>query len=119
MDEYVEIKRMFVSVCTTQGSPTLDEVKGLCIDLIDCAFKKMPQIAKRGEDIRMAMTWTALASIVCFHLSEWVSYEFFKKVVGHFQPALKSVEERLKQYEDQLKPLLMHKLEHIKELQRR
>ena len=31
--EYVEIKRMFVNVCATQGSPTLDEVKDLCIDL--------------------------------------------------------------------------------------
>ena len=24
--EYLEVKRMFVKVCTTQGSPTLDEV---------------------------------------------------------------------------------------------
>ena len=119
MDEYVAIKRMFVSVCTAQGSPTLDEVKGLCIDLIDCAFENMPRIARRREDIEKAMTWNELASIVCFHLSKWVSYEFFKKVVACFQPALESVKERLKQYEDQLKPLLLQKLEHIEELQRR
>ena len=119
MDEYVEIKRMFVSVCTAHGSPTLDEVKDLCIDLIDCAFKNIPRIARREEDIEKAKTWKELARIVCFHLSKWMSYEFFKKVVAHFQPVLKSVKERLKQYEDQLKPLLLQKLEHIEELQRR
>ena len=118
-DEYVKIKRMFVSVCTLHGSPTLDEVKDLCIDLIECAFESIPRIARHGEDIKKAMTWKELASIVCFHLSKWVSYEFFKKVVAHFQPALKSVKERLKEYEDQLKPLLLQKLEHIAEFQRR
>ena len=41
-DEYVEIKRIFVSVCATQGSPTLDEVKDLCIELIEGAFENTP-----------------------------------------------------------------------------
>ena len=119
MDEYVAIKTMFVSVCTAQGSPTLDEVKDYCIDLIDCAFEIMPRIARYEGDIEKAMTWKELARIVCFYLSKWIRYEFFKKVVAHFQPALKSVKERLKQYEDQLKHLLLQKLEHIEELQRR
>ena len=119
MDEYVEIKRMFVSVCSTKGSPTLEEVKDLCIDLIECAFKHLPHITRREDDIEKAKTFTGLARIVCFHLSKWISYEFFKKVVTHFQPALRSVQQRLMCYEDMLKPLLLQKLEHIAELQSR
>ena len=119
MDEYVDIKREFVSVCTTQGSPSLDEVKELCIDLIECVFKHIPRITRQEDDIERAKTMNKLARIVCFHLSKWVSYEFFKKVVAHFQPALKSVKKRLKRYEDRLKPLLQQKLEHIAELQQR
>ena len=39
-------------------------------------------------------------------LSEWISFDFFKNVIAEFQPAIKTVEERLMHYEDQLKPLL-------------
>ena len=118
IDEYVEIKRMFVSVCSTKGSPTLEEVKDLCIDLIRCV-KHIPRITRQEGDIVEAKTFTELARIVCFCLSNWVSYEFFKKVVTHFQPALKCVKQRLMGYEDMLKPLLLQKLKHIAELQRR
>ena len=118
MDEYVEIKRMFVSVCSTKGSPTLEEVKDLCIDLIQCV-RHIPNITRQEGDIREAKTFTELARIVCFCLSNWVSYEFFKKVVTHFQPALRSVQQRLMCYEDMLKPLLLQKLKHIAELQSR
>ena len=110
---------MFVSVCCSNGSPTLEEVKDLCIDLIQCAFKHLPRITRQEDVIEKAKTFTELARIVCFHLSKWVSYEFFKKVVTHFQPALRSVQQRLMCYEDKLKPLLLQKLEHIAELQRR
>ena len=118
-DEYVEIKKMFVSVCTTQGSPTLDEVKDLCIDMIHCVFRHIPRITQMEFDIQKAKTWTELGRVVCFHLSNWVSYEFFKKVIAHFQPSLKGVKDRLKSYEHQLKSLLLQKLEHIMELQQR
>ena len=120
MDDYVDIKREFVKVCTTQGSPTLEEVKDLCIDLIECAFKNVPRSSRQEDDIIRAETLTELARVVCFRLSKWVSYDFFKKVIAHFQPALKSVKERLMRYEDhQLKPLLLQKLEYIAELQQR
>ena len=119
VDEYVEIKKMFVSVCRRKGSPTLEEVKEICIDLIRCVFKHIPRITRQEDDIEKAKTFTELARIVCFHLSKWVSYEFFKKVVTHFQPALRSVKQRLMRYEDKLKPLVLQKLEHIAELQRR
>ena len=119
MDEYVGIKRMFVSICSRKGSPTLEEVKDLCIDLIQCAFKHIPHITRQEDDIEKAKTFTGLARILCFHLSKWVSYEFFKKVVTHFQPALRSVKQRLMRYEDKLKPLLLQKLKHIAELQSR
>ena len=110
---------MFVSVCSTMGSPTLEDVKDLCIDLIQCVFKHIPRITRQEDDIEKAKTFTELARIVCFHLSKWVSYEFFKKVVAHFQPALRTVKQRLMCYENKLKPLLLQKLEHIAELQRR
>ena len=117
MDEYVEIKRMFVSVSTTQGSPTLDEVKDLCMDLIYCV--QIPQITSQEDEIEKAKTLSELARIVCFHLSQWISYDFFRRVIARFQPSLISVKERLERYEDQLKPLLLRKLEHIVELQKR
>ena len=119
MDEYVRVKREFVNVCTTQGSPTLEEVKDLCIDLIECASKIVPRISCQDDDISKAKTFTELARVVCFRLSKWVSYDFFKKIVTHFQPALASVKEQLMHYEDQLKPFLLEKLENIAELQQR
>ena len=117
--EYVEVKQMFVKVCTTQGSPTLDEVKDICIDLIEVGMVNTPQISHRKGDIKKAHTMNELARVVCFDLSKWASYDFFKKVIDHFQPALKSVRQRLVQYEHQLKPLLLQKLENIAELQQR
>ena len=119
MDEYVRVKREFVNVCTTQGSPTLEEVKDLCIDLIECASKNVPRISCQDDDISKAKTFTELARVVCFRLSKWVSYDFFKKIVTHFQPALASVKEQLMHYEDQLKPFLLQRLENIAELQQR
>ena len=119
MDDYVEIKREFVSVCTTQqGSPTLDDVKGLCFDLIEGVLKRIPRIPRHEEDIEKATNMDELARIVCFHLSNWINYGFFKKVVARF-PALKSIRKRLRRYKEQLKPLLLQKLEHIAELQKR
>ena len=120
LDDYVEVKREFVNVCTTQGTPTLEEVRDLCIDLIDCVSRNIPRISRHENDIENAKTWTKLARIVCFHLSNWISYDFFKKVIAHFQPALKSVKERLMHYEEErLKPILKQKLEYIAELQQR
>ena len=119
MDEYVEVKREFVNVCTTQGTPTLEEVKDLCIDLIECASRNVPRISRQEGDIEKAMTFTELARVVCFRLCKWVSYDFFKKVIARFQPALKSVKERLMRYEERLKPFLQEKLEYIAELQQR
>ena len=107
---------MFVGVCTTQGTPTLDEVKGYCIDLITGLSIDTPEIS--GQ-IRNAKTMNELAHVVCFRLSKWVSYDFFQTVVAHFQPALSSVKERLMHYEDQLKPLLLKKLEYIANLRLR
>ena len=117
--EYVEVKRVFVNACTTQGTPTLDEVKEHCIDLIESVFTNMPQISCYQNDIKKAETFTELARVVCYQLSRWISYDFFKQVIAHFQPALKSVEERLMCYEEHLKHLLQQKLEYIAELQQR
>ena len=119
MDGYLEVKREFVSVCTRQGSPTLEEVKDLCIDLIECASRNVPRINRQEGEIEKAMTFTELARVVCFRLSKWVSYDFLKKVIARFQPALKSVKDRLMRYEEQLKPFLQEKLEYIAELQQR
>ena len=115
----MDLKKLFVNVCTTQGEPTLEEMKDLCIDLIEGAFIDIPRISRQVDDIKKAETLTELARIVCFRLSKWISYDFFKKVIAHFQPALESVKERLMHYEDQLKPLLLQKLEYIAELQQR
>ena len=117
--DYVEVKGEFVDVCTAQGTPTLDKVKEYCFDLIEGALADMPRVSRHEEDIEKAETMNALARVVCFRLSKWVSYDFFQKVITHFQPALKNVKERLELYEDQLKPLLWQKLENIAELQKR
>ena len=119
MEGYVKIKGMFVEVCTRQGSPTLDEVKDHCIDLIEGVLIHMPRATRHDDDIRDAMTFSELARVVCFHLSKWNSYDFFKKVIGHFQPALNSVQEQLRCYQDHLKTVLLQKLEHVAELQQR
>ena len=117
--DYVKIKTMFVDVCMRQGSPTLEEVKDYCIDLIEGVLIDMPRATRQEDDIRNAMKFTELARVVCFRLSKWISYDFFKKVIAHFQPALKGVKQRLMHYEDQLKLLLLQKLEQIAELQQR
>ena len=119
VDNYIEIKDVFVKICTTQGTPTLDQVKDCCIDLIQCVFRNIPHLSRYEDVIEEAETLPKLAQVVCFQLSSWISYDFFKKVIAHFQPALKSVEERLRHYEDQLTPLLQQKLEYIAELQQR
>ena len=113
--DYVEVKGMFVKVCTTQGTPTLDEVKDHCIDLLE-SLPDRPEISHHSDDIERAMTMNQLARVVCFRLSNWVSYDFFKKVIAHFQPALKHVNEKLMLYENELKLFLQSKLEHISEL---
>ena len=119
MDNYVEVKDVFVKICETQGIPTLDQVKDHCVDLIQCVFDNIPRISRYEDDIEKAETLPKLARVVCFQLSTWISYDFFRKVIAHFQPALKIVEERLRCYEGQLKPLLQQKLEYIAELQQR
>ena len=111
--DYIAIKGMFVDVCTTKGTPTLDEVKARCIDLIAGVCIDMPQIVSQIED---AQKMYKLAHVVCFSLSKWVSYDFFQKVISHFQPALEKVKEQLERYEDQLKPLLIRKLDNITKL---
>ena len=117
--EYIKVKEVFVNVCTTQGIPTLDQLKVHCISLIECAFQNIPGISRRKSDIEKATTLLQLARVVCFRLSSWVSYDFFKKVIAHFQPALEIAKMRLTHYEDQLKPLLQQKLDKIAELQQR
>ena len=97
----------------------MDEVKDYCFDLIEGALDDMPRVSRHEEDIEKAEAMNALARVVCSRLSKWVSYNFFQQVITHFQPALKSVDERLKRYEDQLQPLLWQKLENIAELQKR
>ena len=117
--DYVEVKGEFVDVCTAQGTPTLDEVRDHCIDLIEGALADMPRISRHEDDIERAETLNKLARVVCFRLSNWVSYDFFQKVITHFLPALSRVKDRLMLYEEQLKPLLLQKLECIAELQQR
>ena len=109
----------FVNICRRQGTPTLDEVKEYCFNLIEGALADMPRISQYKEDIEKAETMNALARVVCFRLSRWVSYDFFQQVITHFQPALKSIDEWLKRYKEQLQPLLLQKLANIEELQKR
>ena len=117
--EYVKIKGVFVEECEAQGTPTLEEVKDHCIDLIEGVLTNMPQVMRHKYDIEQAKTLSELARVVCFRLSTWISYDFFKKVIAQFQPALKTVEEQLQCYEDELKHLLQEKLVNIAELQQR
>ena len=117
--EYVEVKGAFVKVCIKERNPTLDEVKDYCLDLIEGIFSDMPQISHYEDDIRKSKTLPELGRVVCFRLSSWISYDFFKSVIAHFQPTLKIVKKRLMRYEDQLKPLLQQKLKYIAELQQR
>ena len=117
--EYVKVKGVFVKECTAQGTPTLEEVKDHCIDLIEGVLNNMPQVVRHEHDIEEAKTLPELARVVCFRLSTWISYDFFKKVIAQFQPALQAVEEQLMCYEDKLKYLLQEKLVNIAELQQR
>ena len=115
--EYLEIKRMFVSICATQGSPTLDEVKDLCVELIGGAFANIPRMSHHEDGIWQAETMVEIMRILCFRLSNWVSYEVLLAVISKFQPAMKCISHLLMCYENQLKPVLLQKLEHIAELQ--
>ena len=117
--EYVKVKGVFVKECKAQGTPTLEEVKDHCIDLIEGVLTNMPQVVYHEDDIEQAKTLPELARVVCFRLSTWISYDFFKKVIAQFQPALKAVEDQLMCYEDELKHLLQEKLVNIEELQQR
>ena len=117
--DYVDVTNVFVNVCTTRGTPPLDQVKDRCIDLIQGVFTNMPQIGCYNNDIEKAETLPELARVVCFQLSSWISYDFFKKVIAHFQPDLKIVHDRLMFYEDQLQIILEQKLETVAELQQR
>ena len=117
--DYMEIKSTFVHVCTTQRSPTLEEVKGFCLDLLECAFQNIPRMSNHMSEIEKATTMKDIMRIVCFRLSNWLSYDFLKKVIEKFQPILQSIADELACYESKLKPLLLQKLEDIKELQQK
>ena len=94
-------------------------MKDYCLDLIEGARTNIPRVSRHEYDIEKAKTLRELARVVCFRLSNWISYDFFKKVIANFQPALRRVEEGLTKYEEQLKPLLLQKLKYIAELQQR
>ena len=119
MAEYAGVNEIFIDICTEQGTPTLDKVKNYCLDLIECVFNAMPHANHHKGDIEKAKSLPELGRIVSFRLSKWISYDFLKKVITHFQPALKTVLEQLMCYEKQLKPLLQQKLEDIAELKQR
>ena len=114
---YIEVKEKFVNDCTAKKNPTLEELKGHCIDLIECAFENMPTIKDQTGDIKNATSLNEVARIVCFRLSKWVSYDFFKKVIARFK--LEEVDKQLMIYEGKLKPLLEKKLKCIAGLQKR
>ena len=115
----MEIKRTLVRVCTTQKSPTLEEVMGLCLDLLECACKNIPWMSGHMREIREAKTMEDIMRIVCFRLSNWLSYDFLRRVIAEFQPTLQSIADKLECYENKLKPLLRQKLRDIKVLQQR
>ena len=117
--DYMEIKRTLVRVCTTETSPTLKEVKDLCLDLLECAFKNIPLMSGYTSKIWEATTMEDIMHIVCFRLSNWLSYNFLKRIIAEFQPSLQSITDKLACYEDKLTPLLRQKLGDIKELQQR
>ena len=108
---------MFVRVATEKGSPTLGEVKDLCLDLLAGVFTRIPQRSHLENALEQAMTMEEMMCMVCFSLSNWISYDCLRIVITHFQPALKSVADNLMHYEKKLKPLLLQKLGHIAELQ--
>ena len=111
----MEIKMELVRVCTAQKSPTLKEVKDLCLDLLECVFPTIPWMSGHTDAIWEAMTMEDMC-IVCFRLSNWLSYDFLKRVIAEFQPILQSVADKLACYESKLRPLLLQKLEDIEEL---
>ena len=117
--DYMKIKRTLVRVCTAQKSPTLEEVKGLCLDLLECVFQKIPRMSGHANEIREATTMEDIMRIVCFRLSNWLSYDFLKTVIAEFQPSLQSIGDKLACYESKLEPLLLQKLKDIKELQQK
>ena len=114
--DYMEIKRALVRVCTAQKSPTLKEVKVLCLDLLDCVFQNTPRMSGHANEIREATTIEDIMRIVCFKLSNWLSYDFLKMVIAEFQPTLQSIADKLACYQSKLRPLLLQKLEGIEEL---
>ena len=118
-DDYANVKKMFVRVTTEKGSPTLGDVKDLCLDMLAGVFTRIPQRSHLEKAIEQATTMEEMMCIVCFNLSNWISYDFLRIVITHFQPALKSAADNLMHYEQKLKPLLLQKLEHIAELQQR
>ena len=118
-DDYANIKKVFVRVATEKGSPTQGEVKDLCLDMLAGVFTCVPQMSHLEKAIEQATTMEEMMCIVCFSLSNWISYDFLRIVITHFQPALKSAADNLMHYEQKLKPLLLQKLEHIAELQQR
>ena len=115
----MKIKRTLVRVCTAQKSPTLEEVKGVCLDLLECVFQKIPRMSGHANEIREATTMEDIMRIVCFRLSNWLSYDFLRRVIVEFQPTLQSIADKLECYENKLKPLLRQKLRDIKVLQQR
>ena len=119
MADYVTIKRTLVRVCTAKKLPTLEQVKDFCFDLLECAFKNVPQMSGHMNEIVEATTMEDTMRIVCFRLSNWLNYDFLNMVIDEFQPALESITDKLTCYENKLKPLLLQKLRHIAELQQR
>ena len=115
----MKIKKALVCVCTTQKSPTLEEVKVFCLDLLECVFRNIAWMSGHANEIREATTMEDIMHIVCFRLSNWLSYDFLKNVIVEFQPILQSIADELACYESKLKPLLLQKLEDIKELQQK
>ena len=110
---------MLVSACTQQQSPTLQQVKDLCLDVLEGVFRNIPHMSSHEDSLRQAETMEEIMRIVCFRMSNWISYDFLRTLIAEFQPALQNVAEKLVDYEKQLKPLLLQKLGHIAELQQR
>ena len=78
---------MFVRVATEKGLPTLGEVKDLCFDMLAGVFTRIPQRSHLEKAIEQATTMEEMMFIVCFNLSNWISYDFLRIVITHFQPA--------------------------------
>ena len=90
-DDYANVKKVFVRVATEKGSPTLGEVKDLCLDMLAGVFTRIPQRSHLEKAIEQATTMEEMSCIVCFNLSNWISYDFLRIVITHFQPALNNV----------------------------